>query len=71
MKYAAETLKDVSKDVLNGEEVKASDEEQNKRLEVCSGCPHFIKDDKRCNECGCFMKIKSHLKSAKCPLGKW
>lgn len=71
MKLAAETIKDVSTDLLKGEELTVSEEECCKRLEVCSSCPYFIKEGNRCNECGCFMKLKANLKSSKCPIGKW
>ena len=25
----------------------------------------------KCTKCGCFMKLKSTLKTAKCPVGHW
>jgi hypothetical protein len=42
-----------------------------KRLEICTECPRLFKKTYTCKECGCFMKIKTHLKSAECPIGKW
>jgi hypothetical protein len=41
------------------------------RLLTCEGCDRFDKDTSRCAECGCFMKTKSQLASASCPLNKW
>jgi hypothetical protein len=41
------------------------------RLEICSECPRLFKRTYTCKECGCFMKIKTNLKNAECPLGKW
>jgi hypothetical protein len=41
------------------------------RLEICNSCPAFRKYTKRCSKCGCFMSLKSTLKQAKCPVGKW
>ena len=42
-----------------------------KRLDECQSCEHFIKSPSRCNECGCFMKVKTRLATARCPIGKW
>jgi hypothetical protein len=41
------------------------------RLNICNSCPAFRKNTKRCSKCGCFMKLKSTLKQASCPLHKW
>lgn len=41
------------------------------RLKICNTCPAFKKHTQRCSKCGCFMKMKSTLKQAKCPIGKW
>lgn len=41
------------------------------RWDLCSGCK-FLKDGK-CTECGCYMRVKSKLSIARCPLNppKW
>lgn len=41
------------------------------RIKTCSECPRLFKPTFTCKECGCFMKIKTKFKQAKCPLGKW
>lgn len=41
------------------------------RLQTCEGCDKFEQETSRCRECGCFMKVKTQLASASCPLGKW
>lgn len=41
------------------------------RLSICNSCSAFRKNTKRCSKCGCFMSLKSTLKQAKCPIGKW
>lgn len=41
------------------------------RFATCEGCEHFEKDSSRCTQCGCFMKTKTQLASASCPVGKW
>lgn len=41
------------------------------RLEICNSCEWLNKRLVKCKKCGCFMKLKSTLKEAKCPLEKW
>ncbi len=41
------------------------------RLAICKVCPAFRPKTQRCSKCGCFMQLKSTLKQAKCPIGKW
>jgi len=60
-----------------------NDEEKERRMSICRSCPHFTKketcgtpvigdtlEDGR-KTCGCFMKVKTSLQAAKCPLAKW
>ena len=42
-----------------------------KRLSMCYDCEHFISATNQCKECGCFMKVKTKLATARCPIGKW
>lgn len=41
------------------------------RYETCKSCDHFFKPSRQCKECMCFMNIKTKVKDATCPLGKW
>ena len=41
------------------------------RLAICNTCPFFNKRLAKCKKCGCFMRLKSTLKQAKCPIEKW
>jgi hypothetical protein len=43
------------------------------RMKICGDCPELTKKltGKFCNICGCNMKLKTQIDSAKCPLGKW
>jgi hypothetical protein len=41
------------------------------RLSICNQCPALNKNLMKCKKCGCYMKLKSTLKQASCPLGKW
>lgn len=40
------------------------------RFSICQGC-EFLKENFRCEKCGCFMKAKTQLSAASCPIGKW
>ena len=41
------------------------------RLAICNECPWLDKRMTKCRQCGCFMHLKTTLRSAKCPLDKW
>lgn len=41
------------------------------RGKVCAACPDLNKKLWVCRNCGCFMKVKVRIPSAKCPKGKW
>jgi hypothetical protein len=41
------------------------------RLAICNTCPFFKKNLAKCKKCGCFMKLKTTLKEASCPVGHW
>lgn len=50
---------------------KLNQEDRDKRYQTCINCPSFIRESKRCSECGCFMEMKTWIAGAMCPLGKW
>ena len=41
------------------------------RMSICEECPFLNKNVMRCKKCGCFMRLKTTLHQAKCPIGKW
>jgi len=45
--------------------------ESDKRMQTCLGCEHLIKLTHQCKKCGCLMNLKTKLKDATCPIGKW
>ena len=57
--------------IASGNPLNVSDEEKNKRLNICRGCEFFDKVAERCSKCGCYMALKTYLKAEKCPVGKW
>lgn len=58
-------------DLISPSTPKALDEVALARYEICKVCPELIKLTKQCKKCGCFMKAKTTLEAATCPLGKW
>jgi hypothetical protein len=44
-----------------------------KRMAICDSCEHLkeVLKMKTCSLCGCVMRIKTELKVAACPKGKW
>lgn len=65
------TAKDVVGGVMAGEGVKVSEEVYNQRMATCMDCDYLEKEQLRCIQCGCFMKVKSAFKKSYCPVGKW
>ena len=46
-------------------------ETRNSRFDICKSCDRLFAPTRTCKECGCFMAMKTWLKMAECPLGKW
>lgn len=44
--------------------------ESQRRMAICNQCPELLALD-RCRRCGCFMRIKTQIPGAQCPLQKW
>ena len=58
-------------DMLNPHAEKVSEEVAATRFDACTSCEFFIKPTSQCSKCGCLMNLKTKLKLAKCPVGKW
>ncbi len=65
------SAKDIISGVVVGENLIVSDEVHNHRMNICGGCEFFIKENKRCSKCGCFMHVKSKFSQTNCPVDKW
>ena len=50
---------------------KAPEELSQYRLKICKQCKFFRERTQTCRKCGCFMRLKTTLEHAKCPIGKW
>lgn len=71
IKDLTNTAKAVAKDIVNGQPIMADNLLINNRIEICNKCEFISLDSYRCNKCGCFMKIKTQINAAKCPINKW
>jgi hypothetical protein len=58
----------VAKGILQGQPIKETTSESQRRLEICGRCEFFRKADQRCSKCGCYMAVKTYLKASRCPL---
>ncbi len=58
-------------DVVNPDTEYAAEDVAEARMQLCLDCPKLIPATHQCSECGCFMKLKTKLLHAKCPLNKW
>ena len=58
-------------DLLNPNSPRSPEELAQYRFEICQACPAYRPRTNTCKKCGCFMKLKTTLQNAKCPIGKW
>lgn len=58
-------------DLFDVRQPRTPEEEVKRRLDICNECPWLNKRLVKCRQCGCFMKLKSTLQQASCPIGKW
>ncbi len=58
-------------DLFDPSEERSDRELIESRLAICNQCPFFIKRTAQCKKCGCFMRLKTALHRAKCPVGNW
>lgn len=65
------TLGQVAQQARKGEQIIAEKPLWQQRQEICDTCPHFKIPGGICKKCGCFMKVKTKIQTAKCPLDKW
>ena len=58
-------------DIANPNTEWADEGKAEDRFSICKACPELIKLTTQCKKCGCFMKVKTKLDLATCPIGKW
>lgn len=68
---AADATKRILSNLLSGRKVLVTEEEAERRLEICKGCEYF--SGSTCSQCGCFMSWKKIFTTERCPLDppKW
>jgi hypothetical protein len=57
-------------DMLNPD-MRVEEKVADQRYSICLSCPELINMTKQCKKCGCFMAMKTKIKHASCPIGKW
>jgi hypothetical protein len=58
-------------DLLNPNQPRSSEDLGQYRLDICKACEFYRAKTNQCKKCGCFMKLKTTLENARCPIGKW
>lgn len=53
------------------DKIKVPSEIQEERFNICLQCDKLYKPSSSCKICGCFMKVKTTLPGAECPIKKW
>ena len=48
-----------------------SEEEKNKRIDICNSCEFLLTLTRNCKKCGCFVDAKATLTKSECPMSKW
>ena len=53
--------------------VRVSEEEYQRRLDICAECKNigWFRKSPQCRKCGCFLKVKAWLAEFHCDLDKW
>jgi len=52
-------------------EAKVDETEFDRRMSICRSCEFFRAKSEQCRKCGCFMKLKTKIERAHCPVHKW
>jgi hypothetical protein len=58
-------------DLLNPNQPRSTKELKAERLAICAECPLYNSFAHTCTICKCFMKMKTKLAHAYCPIHKW
>ena len=62
-------LKNAAGDRLSN--IKTEESVRNARMDLCTSCEFLFKPTGNCTKCGCFVKGKTWIADARCPIGKW
>jgi len=72
MEQAAQAAEQKASAILpNGFKLTVPDDVAEQRYSICKSCEHLYTLTNTCKKCGCFMKLKTTLTAASCPIDKW
>lgn len=71
MNDLAKTTTNIVYQLIKEGKMLADAEKADQRIGICENCEFLKKDLYQCDKCKCFMKIKTKLFAAKCPIEKW
>lgn len=57
--------------LFNPKEPRSDSQLKEDRLAICRSCEFFNHRLEQCTKCGCFMRLKTTLERAHCPIQKW
>ena len=57
--------------IVCGEKVTVSDEEHDRRMDICRDCEFFNHERESCRHCGCNSIFKNRLATEHCPISRW
>jgi hypothetical protein len=66
----AASIKDTARRLLEDPTI-APREVSRQRLEICEKCDFYQSNSKICDQCGCFLPLKTTMANMKCPIDKW
>ena len=70
-KHLKDDLLKIAEAAIEGKKILSEKELSDLRMSICEGCPSYSSDSKKCNECGCFMPMKTKFETSTCPKNKW
>lgn len=56
---------------VTGSDVLVSEEERGQRIAACFACAAYDDALAECGHCGCFIGLKSRLRTESCPARRW
>ena len=70
-KNLADLLLKIAQESIEGNSILVSNDEQQRRLDICLACKYFVEKSRRCRKCGCYMNHKTQFTASQCPIQKW
>lgn len=68
------TGKAVKHTVTKRDSIVATTELVSERMSKCLQCPHITRNkhnSPRCTKCGCWLNVKTAVRTEECPIGEW